>query len=136
MIRVLLAESHSKLRTALLEYLIDGGTVACDMADTPEKVWSRLRHEQWDILILDIRLPGQTKLESVRALHEAYPKLPILVISFAKDMAPRHWQDAGASGFLCKANLSAELSEAVGHVSGGGKYFSQDDGEEGREEKK
>jgi two-component system invasion response regulator UvrY len=134
MVRVLLAEAHSHLRAALHEYLVHGGEVVCDTADTSEEVWSRLRHEEWDVLILDLRLPEQTKLETVRTLHEVYPKLPILVISFAKDIVPRHWQDAGASGFLSKAKLSTELSEAVKVVSRGGKYFSQDEDE--REERK
>ncbi len=98
----------------------------CSTADTSEEVWSRLRHEEWDVLILDLRLPEQTKLATVRTLHEVYPDLPILVISFAKGIAPRHWQDAGASGFLSKAKLSTELTEAVRVVSRGGKYLFED----------
>jgi DNA-binding NarL/FixJ family response regulator len=129
MVHVLLAEAHPNLRVALHEYLIHGGEVVCGTADTSEEVWNRLRHEEWDVLILDLRLPEQTKLETVRTLHEVYPKLPILVISFAKDIAPRHWQDAGASGFLSKAKLSTELSEAVEVVSRGGKYFFEDEDE-------
>jgi DNA-binding NarL/FixJ family response regulator len=134
MVRVLLAEAHSNLRAALHEYLVHGGEVVCGTVDTSEEMWSQLRHEEWDALILDLRLPEQTKLETVRTLHEIHPKLPILVISFAQDIAPRHWQDAGASGFVSKAKLSHELSEAVRVVSRGGKYFSQEQDE--RQERK
>jgi DNA-binding NarL/FixJ family response regulator len=129
MVRVLLAEAHSHLRAALHEYLVQGGEVVCGTADTSEAVWSRLGHEQWDVVILDVCLPGQTKLETVRKVHGLYPKLPILVISFARDIALRHWQEAGASGFISKARLYTELSEAVRVVSGGEKYFYDDEDE-------
>jgi DNA-binding NarL/FixJ family response regulator len=79
MVRVLLAEAHPSLRAALHEYLIHEGEVVCGTADTSEAVWNRLRHEQWDVLILDLRFPEQTKLQTVRTVHEIYPKLPILV---------------------------------------------------------
>ena len=129
MVRVLLAEAHPNLRAALHEYLIHEGEVVCGTADTSEEVWSRLRHEEWDVLILDLRFPEQTKLQTVRTVHEIYPKLPILVISFTKGIAPRHWQHAGASGFLSKAELGTELSEAIRVVSRGGKYFFEDQDE-------
>jgi two-component system response regulator EvgA len=129
MVRVLLAEAHSRLRAALHEYLVQGGEVVCGTADTSEAVWSRLGHEQWDVVILDVCLPGQTKLETVRKLHDLYPKLPILVISFAKDIPLRHWQKAGASGFISKARLYTELSEAVRVVSEGETYFYDDEDE-------
>jgi DNA-binding NarL/FixJ family response regulator len=133
MVRVLLAEAHSSLRAALDEHLVHAGDVLCGMADTSDDVWSRLRHEEWDVLILDLRFPDQTKLETVRTIHEVYPKLPMLVISFAKGIAPRHWQDAGARGFIYKAKLSTDLNEAVRIVSRGGTYFVED--EEGDERK-
>jgi DNA-binding NtrC family response regulator len=50
-------------------------------AATPEELWSTLSQDEWDVLILDLRLPEQTKLASVRMLHERYPDLPILVLS-------------------------------------------------------
>lgn len=129
MVRVLLAEAHSHLRAALHEYLVQGEEVVCGTADTPDALWSRLGHEQWDVLILDVCLPGQTKLKTVRTLHDLYPKLPILVISFAKEIPLRHWQEAGASGFISKATLYTELSEAVRAVSEGEKYFYDDEDE-------
>lgn len=136
MVRVLLAEAHSSLRAALDEHLVHAGEVACGMAGTSDEVWSRLQHEEWDVLILDLHLPAQTKLETVRRVHEIYPKLPILVISFGKDIALRHWQDAGASGFLSKAKLSTALNEAVRIVSRGGTYFVEDEDEKERKENK
>ena len=51
------------------------------------------------------------------------------MISFAKEIPLRHWQEAGASGFISKATLYTELSEAVRAVSEGEKYFYDDEDE-------
>lgn len=134
MVRVLLAVVHSNLRAALGECLTQAGEVSWGKAATPEELWSRLRHEQWDVLILDLRLPEQTKLQTVRTVHEVYPTLPILVLSLDLVIPPGRWQKAGARGLLSKTKLSTELIEAVRVVSRGGKYFSEEEreGEEKR----
>jgi DNA-binding NarL/FixJ family response regulator len=122
MLRVLLAVTHALLRAALLEYL-GAGEYVCVEAGSEEALWDQLRYHEWDILILDLRLPRHTKLQTVRAVHDRYPNLPILAISFAVDIPSRSWQDAGASGLVLKSNLGTELMEAVQVVSQGGKYF-------------
>lgn len=132
MVRVLLAVTHSHLRTALDECLVQDGDISCGIAATSDELWSRLWQDEWDVLIVDLTLPEKTKLETVRTLHEFYPTLPILVISLNVTIPARRWQDAGAQGFLSKAKLGAELIEAVRAISQGGKYFSEqeDEGEE------
>jgi two-component system, NarL family, invasion response regulator UvrY len=125
MVRVLLAVAHLRFRTALEEYLAHGGEVSCEAVPTSEELWARLWDDEWDILILDLHLPGQTKLETVHTVHELYPNLPILVLSLSLGVPAWRWQDAGARGILSKAKLAAELIEAVRVVSRGGKYFSE-----------
>ena len=134
MVSVLLAVAHGGLRAAIEECLIHGEEVICGTADTSEELWSRLRHDEWDVLIADLCLPDQTKLETVHTLHELYPTLPILVLSLNVTIPARRWQDAGASGFLSKAKLSTELVEAVRVISRGGKYFSEEENEEAHED--
>ena len=131
MVRVLLAVAHSSLR-ATLEECLQGGEMSCATAATPEELWSRLSQNTWDVLILDLRLPEQTKRATVYTLHERYPELPILVLSLNLAVPFGRWQEAGARGFLAKAKLSTELIEAVRAISQGGNYFSKDahDGEE------
>jgi DNA-binding NarL/FixJ family response regulator len=128
-VRVLLAVAHSNLRAALDECLVHGGELSCGTAATPEELWSRLRHEQWDVLILDLRLPEQTKLQTVRTVHEVYPTLPILVLSLDIVIPPHRWQEAGARGLLSKTKLSTQLIEVVRVISRGGKYFSDEENE-------
>jgi len=132
MVRVLLAVAHSSLRATLEECLMQGGEMSCDTAATPEELWRRLSQNTWDVLILDLRLPEQTKRATVHTLHKRYPDLPILVLSLNLAVPFGRWQEAGARGFLAKAKLSTELIEAVRVISQGGNYFSKDahDGEE------
>ena len=106
--------------------------MSCDTATTPEELWSRLSQNTWDVLILDLRLPEQTKRATVHTLHERYPELPILVLSLNLAVPFSRWQEAGARGFLAKAKLNTELIEAVRVICQGGNYFSKDahDGEE------
>jgi DNA-binding NarL/FixJ family response regulator len=125
MLRVLLAVTHHLLRAALMEYL-GAGEVLCEEAGSVEELWDQLRVHRWDVLILDLCLPQQTKLQTVRAVHRRYPNLPILVISFAGDIPATYWQAAGASGWVSKAKLSTELIEAVKCISAGGKYFASE----------
>lgn len=100
MVRVLLAVAHSSLRATLEGCLMQEGEMSCGTAATPEELWSTLSQDEWDVLILDLRLPEQTKLASVRMLHERYPDLPILVLSLNLVVPFGRWQEIGARGFL------------------------------------
>jgi DNA-binding NarL/FixJ family response regulator len=122
MVRVLLAVTHHLLRAALLEYL-GSDEILCGEAASAEELWNHLRHSQWDVLILDLCLPQQTKVQTVCTVHGRYPNLPILAVSFMADIPAKYWQDVGASGFVSKTALSSELFEAVKVLSHGGKYF-------------
>jgi hypothetical protein len=75
-------------------------------------------------------LPEQTKLQTVRTVHEFYPGLPILAISLSVGIGPKHWQEAGASGFVSKAKLGTELIDAVRVISRGRTNFRGDGGAE------
>ncbi|WP_447985579.1 response regulator [Nitrospira sp. Nam74] len=130
MVRVLLAVRHHSLRAALREHL-RANKVLCEDAASAEELWDQLRLHEWDVLILDLRLPQHTKLQTMQTIQGRYPNLPILVVSFAVDIPTRSWQRAGAAGFVSKARLSTELIEAVRVISQGGMYFSSE-GPEGK----
>jgi DNA-binding NarL/FixJ family response regulator len=126
MVRVLLAVTHGLLRAALQEYLLLPGEFICGEAANTDELWNQLLHQQWHVLILDMCLPEQTKLQTVGIVHEFYPGLPILVISYSVGIPEKHWQEAGASGFVSNANLGTELIDAVRSISRGWKYFSHE----------
>lgn len=130
MVRVLLAVRHDRLRAALHEVLLLPGEFICGEASNMDELCAHLLRQDWNVLLLDMSFPEQTKLQTVRTLRHSYPRLPILPISILSGIAQKHWEEAGASGFLSKAKLAAELVEAVRVLSRGGKYFADPDGAE------
>ena len=132
MVRILLAVTHTLFRAALQDYLLLPDEFFCGEAATSDELWSQLGSQHWHVLILDMCLPDRTKLQTVRTVHDLYPQIPILAVSFSVAIETKYWQDAGASGFVSKAKLSTDLIEAVRVVSRGGKYFTDEGGMETR----
>ena len=85
------------------------------------KVWK----ENWDVVVLDITMPGRSGLEVLREIRKSKPKLPVLVLSmhpegqFAVRVLKR-----GASGYMTKESAPEELVGAIKKVLAGGRYVS------------
>ena len=124
MVRVLLAVTHLGLRAALKEDVLPPGDFICGEAAHAEELWDQLAKHEWHVLVLDVCLPDHTKLQTLRTVHRRYPTLPILPIAISASITEKHWRDAGASGFVSKVSLNADLDEAVRVLSRGGTYFS------------
>ena len=126
MVRVLLAVTHAALRAALKDLLLLPEAYVCGEAATPEELQHQVLQHDWQVLVLDMYLPEQTKLQTVRTLHQRYPGVPILAIAFSGGIAGRHWQEAGASGFVSKAHLATDFREAVRIIGDGGRFFTDE----------
>jgi DNA-binding NarL/FixJ family response regulator len=84
-----------------------------------------LRQRTFDVLILDINMPGATGLEVVRDVRHDYPWLPVLMLSvYPEEQYALRALKAGASGYLPKESAPEELVKAVLKVIGGGKYIT------------
>jgi two-component system, NarL family, invasion response regulator UvrY len=81
--------------------------------------------KQWDILVLDISMPGRSGLDVLREARQRWPKLPILVLSSAPEeqLAIRVLK-AGAAGYMNKQAAPEDLVEAVRKILSGGRYVS------------
>lgn len=81
--------------------------------------------ESWDVVVLDITMPGRSGLEVLREIKKSRPKLPVLVLSmhpenqFAVRVLKR-----GASGYMTKESAPEELVGAIQKVVAGGRYVS------------
>jgi two-component system invasion response regulator UvrY len=126
MIRVLIADDHAILRRGLKEILVREltGTFFGEAKDTQE-VLARTQSDDWDLLILDISMPGRSGLDVLRDVRARRPKLPILVLSMhPEDQYGKRVLRAGASGFMNKESAPEELIKAVQKVLAGGRYVS------------
>lgn len=125
-IRVLIADDHAILRRGLQEILERDlqGTV-CGEAKNAEEVLLRVRSEDWDLLILDVTMPGRSGLDVLKDLKALRPKLPVLVLSMhPEDQYGRRVLKAGAAGYMNKESAPEELIKAIRKVLAGGRYVS------------
>ena len=126
MIRVLVSDDHALLRTGVKEILTHGfQDIVFGEAASAEQVLSSVQAQEWDLVILDLNMPGRSGVEVLRELKRLWPKLPVLVLSMhAEDQYGRRLLRAGASGYLNKEVVPDELIKAVRKVLAGGRYVS------------
>jgi two-component system invasion response regulator UvrY len=81
--------------------------------------------KRWDMLVLDISMPGLSGLEILARIKKSQPGLPVLVLSVhPEEQYALRTLEAGAAGYITKARASAELIAAVEKILSGGKHFS------------
>lgn len=94
-------------------------------ARNAEEMFKNVREKNWDIVILDITMPGRSGLDVLKELKHVRPKIPVLVLSIhpEEQYAVRVLKLAGA-GYMTKESAPEELVKAVRKVLRGGKYVS------------
>ena len=126
MIRVVIADDHTIVREGLKQLLLAASDleIAGEARDGHE-VLERVRNSDFDVLLLDMSMPGKSGMELIRQVKGEKPKLRILVPSMhAEHQYAVRAIKAGASGYLTKDSASRELVSAIRKVAGGGAYIS------------
>jgi two-component system invasion response regulator UvrY len=126
MIKILLADDHAIFREGLRQILEDvPDMVVADEANSGQDVLDKVSGNDYDILVLDIAMPGLSGLDTLKLLKVQKPKLRVLVLSmYPEEQYAVRAIKAGACGYITKARASDELIEAIRKVSGGGRYIS------------
>lgn len=94
-------------------------------ARNAHEAFRRVTDEKWDVMILDITMPGRSGLEVLREIKRLRPKLPVLVLSMhPEDQFAVRLLKAGAAGYLTKESAGEELVGAIKKVVAGGRYIS------------
>ena len=126
MIRVLIADDHPIVRAGLKELLVRRlENVVCSEAENAQQALAEVQRHSWDVLILDIRMPGRSGFDVLGDLKQLQPKLPILVLSaYPEDQYAKRALKAGAHGYLKKESAPEELIQAVRKLLAGGRYVS------------
>jgi len=125
-IKVLIADDHAILRRGLKEILVralDG--VICGEAEDAQQALTEVQKQTWDLVILDISMPGRSGLDLLNDLQRTQPKVPVLVLSMhAEDQYGKRVLKAGAAGYMNKGGAPEELIKAMQKVLAGGRYVS------------
>ena len=124
--KILIADDHALLRCGLKLILKEAFKDAefGETEDSRQALESALEHP-WDLVILDISMPGRGGLDVLKELHALRPAIPVLVLSMytERQFAVRSFR-VGASGYLTKSSAGAELISAVKRILAGGRYVS------------
>lgn len=126
MTRILIADDHAVLRIGVKGVVEEGIEFSyCGEAGNSQEVLVQIQHEHWDLLILDITMPGRSGLDVLRDVKKMRPALPVLVLSMhPEDQFGKVALRAGASGYLNKETVPEELVKAIKRVLAGGTYVS------------
>jgi len=126
MIRMVIADDHAIVREGLkrIVAVADDMEVVCEAADGTE-VMQRVRESVFEVLVLDLSMPGRSGMELIKLVHGERPKLRILVLSMHQELqyAVRAIK-AGANGYLTKESAPDQLVQALRRIAAGGAYIS------------
>jgi DNA-binding NarL/FixJ family response regulator len=127
MLRILVADDHFLIRKGLSQLLAESlHVVGIDEADDGTKALEMASANRYDVVILDVSMPGRDGLDLIRAIKDIDPLTHIIILSIQPEeqYAIRAFR-LGASGCLNKAGDPAEIVEAVKTVVAGRRYLSQ-----------
>ena len=124
--RILIADDHAILREGLKTILTEEfARVRIGEAENAAQVLEQVRKSAWDVVVLDITMPGRSGLDVLHELKSTHPKLPVLILSMhSEDQYAVRVLKAGASGYLTKDSAPDELVKAIRKVVSGGRYVS------------
>jgi DNA-binding NarL/FixJ family response regulator len=124
--RILLADDHAVVRHGLKQILTDAFKRATyGEARNAQEALDLIWKQDWDVVVLDITMPGRSGLDVLREIKKSKPRLPVLVLSMHPEnqFAVRVLK-SGASGYMTKESAPDELVGAVKKVLAGGRYVS------------
>jgi DNA-binding NarL/FixJ family response regulator len=125
-VRIVLADDHAIVREGLKRIVgdVEDFQVVGEAADGTA-VMQAVRELEFDVLVLDLSMPGRSGMELIKLVKAEKPRLRILVLSMHQEMqyAVRAIK-SGASGYLTKETAPNQLEQAIRKVSTGGAYIS------------
>jgi len=127
MIKILIADDHAIVREGLKQIVAEENSMrVAGEAGTTAELFKLLQRETWDIVVLDINMPGKSGLEALKQMRSEFPKIPVLMLSmYSEEQYGLRSLKAGASGYLEKVSAPGELVQAIQKIIHGGKYISQ-----------
>lgn len=124
--KILIADDHAIFREGLKQVIAKTvDMVVADEAKDGQEVLKKVQDNDFDVVILDITMPGRSGIDILADIKRIKPKLPVLILSMhpEEQYALRAFK-AGASGYLTKGSSSQELFEALHKITMGKRYIS------------
>lgn len=114
-LKILVADDHSIVRKGIIKSITSNfQNVVTGEASNGTEVLHLVNNERWDLIILDISMPGRSGLEVLKDIKTNYPKTPVIIFSmYPEDQFAIRSIKAGASAYLSKDITSLELEKAI-----------------------
>lgn len=127
MIKIIIADDHAVVRTGLKQIIeSDPNLKVIGEASSGFELIEKIQEGNYDVVLLDISMPGKDGLETLKEIKKIKPKLPVLIFTvYPEDQYAVRLLKAGASGYLNKECEPEELIEAIHRVAMGRKYVSE-----------
>jgi DNA-binding NarL/FixJ family response regulator len=126
MTRLVIADDHAIVREGLKRIVSEAADlqVVAEAADGNE-VMQVVREREFDLIVLDLSMPGRSGMELIKLVKAERPKLRVLVLSMHQETqyAVRAIK-SGASGYLTKESAPGELVQAIRKIAAGGAYVT------------
>ena len=128
MIRVLVGDDHAIVRRGLRQILSETSDIAVEAeAATAAEVLECVRTRRFDVVVLDVNMPGGNGIELIAEIRKERAGLPVLILTvYPEDQYAVRAIKAGAAGFLTKESAPEKLLEAVRKVAAGGRWVSNE----------
>jgi len=123
--KILIADDHSIVREGLKQYVKKLDEVKLiDEAVNGNEAWTKIKNEAYDLVILDISMPGMSGLDVLQKIKESDLQTHVLILSVhpLEQYAVRAIK-MGASGYLSKDSAFEELTVAIKKIASGGRYI-------------
>lgn len=126
MIRVLIADDHTIVRDGLRQILSEEPDIqVAAEAEDGDQALTLVRGQAFDVVVLDLAMPGRSGIELIKAMRADCPDLPVLVLSMHdEDQYAVRTIKAGAMGYLTKASASTQLLAAIRRLAAGRMFIS------------
>ena len=126
MIKVLIVDDHAIVRRGLKELLTDEPDISVFEAGDAELASELIRKDRWDLVVLDLDLPGKSGLQLLEEVKRDSRSIPVLVLSvYSEEQFAVRTLRAGAAGFMSKDAAAEDLVAAIRRILSGGKHISQ-----------
>jgi len=126
MIKVFIADDHAIVRRGLKQIISETpDMLIAGEASSGEELLENVFKKHYDVVLLDISLPGRSGIEVMKQLRRGKSKLPVLMLSiYPEEQYAMRALKAGASGYLTKESAPEELVAAIRKIYHGGKYVN------------
>jgi DNA-binding NarL/FixJ family response regulator len=125
-IKILIGDDHSVVRHGVMRSLSANFPEAVfGEASNAADVLRLVEADNWDLIILDINMPGRSGLETLKEIKGYHPEIPVIIFSmYPEDQFAVRAIKSGASAYLTKDISSKELAEAIKKILSGERYMS------------